>query len=64
MKVRYKNLAEMYSVETGNDGKLYLHVVIGEMVMWVQKVKMDADMVAEFEADPVGPMPWVRAARR
>jgi len=64
MNVRYKNLAEMYSVETGGDGELYLHVVIGGMAMWVQKIKMDADMVAEFEADPVGLMPWVRAARR
>jgi hypothetical protein len=64
MNVRYKNPAEMYSVETGDDGELYLHVLTGGMAMWVRKIKMDADMVAQFAADPVGLMPWVRAVRR
>lgn len=64
MNARYRNLAELYSVEVGDDGDLWLHVVAGGMAMFVSKVKMDAEMVAQFTADPEGLMPWVRVARR
>jgi hypothetical protein len=64
MNGQYRNLAELYSVEVGDDGDLYLRVLTGGMAMFVSTIKMDAEMVAQFAADPEGLMPWVRAARR
>jgi len=64
VNVQYRNIAELYSVEEGDNGDLYLCVVTGGMAMSVSKVRMDAEMVAQFTADPEGLMPWVRLARR
>jgi hypothetical protein len=64
MNIQYKNHTEMYSVELGDDGDLYLRVLTGGMAMSVSRMKMDEEMVAQFRIDPTGLMPWVRIARR
>ena len=64
MKTIYKNDTEMYLVQKDeSSGDLFLNAIVGGVGMYEIKQKMDAEMIAIYETNPLNLLKFVERLR-